>query len=50
VREKQPAAEALEELRRRNLIRPTARDPEQLGRPSTTFEVHPVLLALSSKT
>jgi Protein of unknown function (DUF3987) len=50
VREKQPAAEALEELRRRNLIRPAARDPEQLGRPSTTFEVHPALLALSSKT
>lgn len=49
VREKQPAAEALEELRRRNLIRPAARDPEQLGRPSTTFEVHPALLALSSK-
>jgi hypothetical protein len=47
VRDSQAAAEALEELRRRRIIRPGTRDPEQLGRPSVAFEVHPALLALS---
>lgn len=45
VREAQAAAEALEELRRRNVIRPVKRGPAQLGRPSQMFEVHPGLLA-----
>lgn len=45
VREAQAAAEALEELRRRNVIRPVKRGPTQLGRPSQMFEVHPGLLA-----
>ena len=49
VRDPQAAAEALEELRRRNVIRQATRDPEQLGRPSQSFEVHPALLALSLK-
>lgn len=45
VRDAQAAAEALEELRRRNVIRPVKRGPEQLGRPSQVFEVHLDLLA-----
>lgn len=44
VRDSQAAAEALEELRRRNVIRPVKRSPEQLGRPSQVFEVHPGLV------
>lgn len=45
VRDAQTAAEALEELRRRNVIRSVKRGPAQLGRPSQVFEVHPGLLA-----
>lgn len=44
VRDAQAVAEALEEFRRRNVIRPVKRGPEQLGRPSQVFEVHPGLL------
>jgi hypothetical protein len=45
VRDAQNAAEALEELRRRNVIRPVKRGAAQLGRPAQVFEVHPALLA-----
>jgi len=45
VRDAQAAAEALEELRRRYVIRPVKRGHAQLGRPSQVFEVHPGLLA-----
>lgn len=44
VRDAQAVVEVLEELRRRNVIRAVKRGPEQLGRPSQVFEVHPGLL------
>lgn len=48
IHDREIAAEAFEELRRRKVVWPADRDPAQKGRPPTIFKVHASLLALSS--